>query len=110
MTREQAIDRLRVWAARAQSEANEADNPTDKLQWTGQAQVLSSIAEFLASQGAQLDPQAVRLQVISGRQRSLGAWDLARQNERDLALHAGEVSGFDLTLDLLQDAGQNWTA
>lgn len=110
MTREQAIDRLRVWAARAQSEANEADNSGDKLHWTGQAQVLSSVAEFLASQGAQLDPQAVRLQVISGRQRSLGAWDLARNNERDLALHAGEVAGFDLTLALLQDAGQNWTA
>jgi hypothetical protein len=110
VTREQVIERLRVWATRAQSEANEADNPEDMLNWTGQAQVLGGIAEFLAGQGAQLDPAAVRLQVISGRQKSIGAWDLSRHNERDLALHAGEVAGYDLTLSLLQDVGEMWAA
>lgn len=108
MTREQVIDRLRVWAARAQSEANEADVPTDTVSWLGQAQILSGAAEFLAGQGAQLDPSRVRLQLISGRQKSLGAWDLARTNERELSLHAGEVAGYDLALALLKDAGDSW--
>lgn len=110
MTREQIIERLRVWALRAQSEADNADNTIDTLTWTGQAQVLSGIAEFLASQGSQLDPGAARLQIISGRQKSIGAWDMARDNPRDLALHAGEVTGYDLALALLQDAGATWAA
>jgi hypothetical protein len=104
------IDRLRVWSLRAQSEADNADNTTDMLSWTGQAQVLSSVAEFLASQGTQLGPGAARLQIISGRQKSIGAWDLARGNPRDLAVHAGEVAGYDLALSLLQDVGATWAA
>lgn len=110
MTREQVIDRLRVWAIRAQSEAQQADTPEDVANWTGQAQVLSGIGEFMLGQGAQLDPAGVRLQVISGRQKSIGAWDLARHTERELALHAGEVTGYDLALSLLKDAGQSWSA
>lgn len=110
MTREQMIERLRVWALRAQSEADNADNVADTLTWTGQAQVLSGIAEYLASQGSQLGPGAARLQIISGRQKSIGAWDLARDKPRDLALHAGEVSGYDLALTLLNDAGNIWAA
>jgi hypothetical protein len=110
VTREQVIDRLRVWAGRALWEAGQADRPTDVLQWTGQAQVLSGIAEFLAGQGAQLDLAALRVQIISGRQKSIGAWDLARNNERDLALHAGEVAGYDLALSLLKSAGESWAA
>jgi hypothetical protein len=110
VTREQIIERLRVWALRAQSEADNADTPTDMLTWTGQAQVLSSIAEFLASQGSQLGPGEARLQVISGRQKSIGAWDLARGQPRDLALHAGEVAGYDLALSLLKDIGSTWAA
>lgn len=110
MTREQVIERLRVWAARAQSEALEADTPADRLNWTGQAQVLGDVAGFLSSEGSQLDLSSVRLQVISGRQKSLAAWELARTNDRDLALASGEVAGYDLTLTLLNDAGQSWTA
>lgn len=110
MTREQAIERLRVWAARAQSEAQEADRPSDALQWTGQAQVLSGVAAFLSSAGAQLDVAAVRLQIISGRQKSIGAWDLARENGHDLALHAGEVAAYDVALALLKDVGASWSA
>ena len=108
MTREQAIERLRLWARRAQSEANEADRTTDSLNWIGQAQVLSSVAEYLAGQGSQLDPTGLRVQVIGGRQKSITAWDLARTNERDVALHAGEVAGYDLARSLLKDAGENW--
>jgi hypothetical protein len=104
------IDRLRVWALRAQSEADNGDNLIDTLTWTGQAQVLNGIAEFLASQGSQLGPGAARLQVISGRQKSISAWDMARGNPRDLALHAGEVAGYDLALSLLKDAGATWAA
>jgi hypothetical protein len=110
VTREQMIERLRVWALRAQSEADNADNTTDMLTWTGQAQVLGSIAEFLASQGSQLGPGGARLQIISGRQKSIGAWDLSRNNPRDLALHAGEVAGYDLALSLLKDVGSTWAA
>jgi hypothetical protein len=110
VTREQAIERLRVWAARAQSEAQEADQPSDVWQWTGQAQVLNGIAAFLSGAGAQLDLAAVRLQIISGRQKSIGAWELARENERDLALHAGEVAAYDVALALLNDVGAAWAA
>jgi hypothetical protein len=109
VTREQVIERLRVWAVRAQSEAQRADTPADVLNWTGQAQVLSGIAEFLASQGAQLDPASVRLQVVTSRQKSIGAWEHARDDERALAQFAGEVTGYDLALSLLKDAGQSWT-
>ncbi|HEX9058267.1 MAG TPA: hypothetical protein VF818_12115 [Ktedonobacterales bacterium] len=110
VTREQIIERLRAWTARAQSEAGQADNSVDMLNWTGQAQVLGGMADFLTSQGAQLDPAAVRLQVISGRQKSIAAWDLARKEERDLALHTGEVAGYDLVLALLKDIGEQWAA
>ena len=110
MTREQVIERLRVGAARAQSEATEAGVPTNVANWLGQAQILSGAAEFMAGQGAQLDPPRVRLQLISGRQKSLAAWDLARENERDLALHAGEVAGYDLALSLLKEMGDTWPA
>jgi hypothetical protein len=108
VTREQAIERLRVWAARANSEALEADTPADQLNWTGQAQVLGDVAAFLASQGSELDLERVRLQVIDGRQQSIAAWALAQDNPRDLALHAGEVAGYDVTLSLLRDVG--WAA
>lgn len=110
MTREQVIERLRVWAARAQNEINEADRASDQLNWTGQAQILGGTAEFLAGQGAQLGPARVRLQLISGRQKALAAWDLARTNDHDLALHAGEVAGYDLALTLLKDLGEVWPA
>jgi hypothetical protein len=110
VTREQVIERLRVWAARANSEALEADTPADQLNWTGQAQVLGDVAAFLASQGSELDLERVRLQVIGGRQQSIAAWELARDNARDLALHAGEVAGYDITLALLRDAGSGWAA
>ena len=108
MTREQTIDRLRVWAQRAQSEANEADEKSDVLSWTGQAQVLSSIAEYMAGQGARLDPPGLRLQVINGRQKSLEAWGLARTDNNALSLHAGEVAAYDLALTLLKDTGDRW--
>ncbi len=110
MTREQVIDRLRVWAARANSEALEADTSADRLNWTGQAQVLGDVAAFLANQGAGLDLERVRLQVIAGRQQAIAAWELARQNGHDLALHAGEVAGYDVMLSLLRDAGTSWAA
>jgi hypothetical protein len=110
VTREQVIERLRVWAARANSEALEADTPADRLNWTGQAQVLGDVAAFLANQGAGLDLERVRLQVIGGRQQAIAAWELARENERDLALHAGEVAGYDITLLLLRDVGSGWAA
>jgi hypothetical protein len=110
VTREQVIDRLRVWAARANSEALEADTTADRLNWTGQAQVLGDVAAFLANQGAGLDLERVRLQVINGRQQAIAAWELARENERELALHAGEVAGYDITLSLLRDLGSGWAA
>jgi hypothetical protein len=110
VTREQVIERLRVWAARANSEALEADTPADRLNWTGQAQVLGDVAAFLANQSAGLELDGVRLQVIEGRQQAIAAWEQARENARDLALHAGEVAGYDLTLTLLRDVGNNWAA
>jgi hypothetical protein len=110
VTREQVIERLRVWAARANSEALEADTPGDQLNWTGQAQVLGDVAAFLASQGSGPDLERVRLQVIGGRQQAIAAWELARENPRDLALHAGEVAGYDITLVLLRDVGSGWAA
>jgi hypothetical protein len=110
VTRDQVIERLRLWAARAQWEATQADRPTDLLEWSGQAQVLAGIAEFLAGQGGQLALTAARVQIISGRQTSLAAWELARDDERALALHAGEVAGYDLALALLKSAGAAWAA
>ncbi len=110
MTKELMIERLRVWAARAQSEAQHADTPEDVVNWTGQAQVLGSIAAFLAAQGAQLDPAGVRLQIVNDRQKSIRAWEQARDDEPALARSAGEVTGYDLALALLKDAGSGWAA
>ncbi len=110
MTKEQVIERLRVWATRAQSEAQQADTAEDVVNWTGQAQVLGSVAAFLAAQGAQLDPAGVRLQVVNDRQKSIRAWEQAHDDERALARYAGEVTGYDLALALLKDAGPSWAA
>lgn len=108
MNREQTIERLRAWAARAQHEAQEADTREDILQWQGQAEVLSSVASFMADQGGQGGDQRLWKRVVADRERSMAAW-LARREGTEAAYYAGQVAGFDVALTALKDvAGRVW--
>jgi hypothetical protein len=102
MNREQTIERMRVWARRAQSEAQYADTRADEQNWRGQAQALNGVASFLAEQGAQMDDFAIWAQVVSDREKCRLAW-LETQQGPDVAFDAGQVAGFDVALTALKD-------
>ena len=107
--RDQVIERLRLWAARAQHEAQMADTQEDILNWQGQAQVLSGVATYLASAGRQSDEDAVWRQVVADRSNALAAWERAQEGP-DAMLYAGMIAGFDVALTALTDnAGRVWT-
>ena len=106
--RAQAIQRLRVWARRAQSEAQYADTRADMLNWQGQAEALGSVAAFLDNQGAQRSDFAIWSQVVSDREKALANWQ-AQQTGIEVAFFAGQVSGYDLALTALPDVdGKIW--
>ena len=102
------IERLRAWARRAQSEAQYADTRENTLNWQSQAQVLNSVASFLADQGAQMSDFDVWEQVVADRSNSLAAWQ-AQQEGPEVATYAGEVAGYDVALTALKDVdGKVW--
>jgi hypothetical protein len=108
MTRDEIIGRLRAWAARAQNEAVQADTRDNILQWQAQAQVLSSVANFLADAGSDIDDEQIWLRVVSDRSKSLAAW-LAEPEGPAAAHYAGEVAGYDVALTTLRDlSGTVW--
>jgi hypothetical protein len=108
VTREEAIERLRVWTARAQHEALEADTWEDAQNWQGQTQVLGGVASFVAGQGPEVEDAVVWRRVVADRERALTEW-LARQGSRDAAFFAGAIAGYDLALTALKDmAGRSW--
>ncbi len=102
MNREQTIERMRAWARRAQSEAQNADTRADTLNWRGQAQALNGVASFLGEQGVQLDDFAIWAQVVADREKSLLAWNEAQEGP-EVPLYAGQVAGFDVALTALKD-------
>jgi hypothetical protein len=105
VTREQAIERLQAWAARAQSEAQFADTSDNALQWQGQGQVLASVATFLAGTAMQLSDDQVWQQVISDRSAAIAAWDRTQEGPEAM-LYAGMVAGYDIALTTLADSGR----
>ena len=108
MTREQAAERLRVWASRAQHEAQYADTREDILNWQGQAQVLSSIATFLTGPGAQATDDQVWKQIVADRSAALAAWERTQEGDEAM-LYAGLVAGYDVALTELRDVtGHVW--
>ncbi len=109
MNRTYAVERLRAWAARAQSEAQEADTRENILNWQGQAQVLGDVATFLASPGAQMDDEKIWKQIVADRSRALANWE-REQEGSDAMLYSGLVAGYDVVLTTLTDvAGRSWT-
>ena len=109
MKREQAVERLRQWAARAQHEAQYADTREDILHWQGQAQVLGGVATFLAGPGATLDDDTVWKQIVSDRSGALAAWEQAQEGAEAM-LYAGMVAGYDIVVTALTDiAGRAWS-
>jgi hypothetical protein len=107
--REQAVERLRQWAARAQHEAQYADTREDILHWQGQAQVLGGAATFLAGPGATLDDDTVWKQIVSDRSGALAAWEQAQEGGEAM-LYAGMVAGYDIVVTALTDiAGRAWS-
>ena len=107
--REQAVERLRQWAARAQHEAQYADTREDILHWQGQAQVLGGVATFLAGPGATLDDDTVWKQIVSDRSGALAAWEQAQEGAEAM-LYAGMVAGYDIVVTALTDiAGRAWS-
>ncbi|MBF6591105.1 MAG: hypothetical protein IVW57_11345 [Ktedonobacterales bacterium] len=108
MIREEAIERLRAWAARAQHEAMVADTREDILNWQAQAQVLTSIANFLADQGAGMDELQIWTRIVTDRAKSMAAW-LGNTTGPEAALYAGQVAGYDVALTVVRDvAGRVW--
>ncbi len=108
MNREQTIERLRQWAARAQSEALYADNHDNMLNWQAQSQVLSGVANFLSDQGANLDDFAIWKRVAADREESLSQW-MALSGGAQASYLAGQVAGYDVALTSLRDsAGRVW--
>lgn len=108
MDYDEAIQRLRTWAARAQHEALEADTHGDTLSWQGQAQVLSSVANLLADQGGQSSEFTTWRRIVADREKSLATWQV-RQTGPDVSYFAGEVAGYDLALTTIRDvAGRVW--
>ena len=108
MNRQQAIERLRIWAARAQQEAQEADTQENLLHWQGQAQVLSSVATFLSGAGAQANDDQLWKQIVSDRSAALAAWE-REQGGAEAMYYAGMVSGYDIAVTALTDiAGRTW--
>ncbi len=102
MNRDSAIERLRIWAARAQDEAQQADTQEDVLNWQGQAQVLSSTATYLSGPGAEADDSIIWKQVVADRAGALAAWE--KQQEGPQAMYcAGMVAGYDVALTVLSD-------
>lgn len=105
---QQATERLRVWAARAQQEAEEADTRENMLHWQGQAQVLSSVATFLGGPGAQANDSQIWKQVVADRSAALAAWE--REQEGPEAMYyAGMVAGYNIAATALTDiSGRTW--
>lgn len=105
--REEMIERLRVWSARALQEAQYADTQEAALQWQGQSAVLSGVANYLEDQSG-ADDFTVWRQVVGDRSKSMAEW-MARQGGSDAALYAGQVAGFDIALTALRDPeARNW--
>ena len=108
MDREEAVRRLRSWAAHANHEAEVAVTQENILNWQGQAQVLNGVATYLTGQGAAAGDDAVWRQIVADRTGVLAAWDAEREGLQAM-LYAGMVAGFDLALTTLTDiAGRNW--
>lgn len=108
MDREEAVRRLRTWAAHANHEAEMALTQDNILNWQGQAQVLNGVASYLTGQGAGASDDAVWRQIVADRSGVLAAWDTAREGTEAM-LYAGMVAGFDLALTTLTDiAGRDW--
>lgn len=108
VNREQATELLRNWAARASSEAQEADTREDVLSWQGQAQVLSAVATYLAGPGSVAEDAAIWKQVIADRQSALGAWQKVQEGPEAM-LYSGMVAGYDVALTALADLmGRGW--
>ena len=106
-SREEIIERLRGWSARALQEAQYADTQENALNWQGQAQVLGGVANYLTDQG-DADDFTVWRQVVGDRAQSLAEW-MARQDSVEGALYAGQVAGFDVALTALKDPeARNW--
>jgi hypothetical protein len=97
--RQTFIDRLRAWAARADSEVTHSLG-TAQIAWQGQAGVLRALANVAAT--ANTDPATLRKQIIADRQKTLAAWNGERE-EADAALFTGETQAYELVLDLLSD-------
>ena len=106
-TREEMIERLRVWSARALHEAQYADTREDILHWQGQSAVLSGVANYLEDQSG-ADDFTIWRQVVGDRSKSLAEW-MARQGGAEASLSAGQVAGFDVALTALKDPeARNW--
>lgn len=106
-SREEMIERLRGWSARALHEAQYADTQDDGLQWQGQAAVLSGVANYLEDQSGD-DDFTIWRQVVGDRAKSLAEW-MSRKSGADASLYAGQVAGFDVALTVLRDPeARNW--
>lgn len=110
MNRQAFIERLRAWAARADTEVIYAHTEENKRTWQGNAGVLHAVANVAAAGASdRTDPRTLRLQLIADRQKVLASWNEQRA-ELDVATLTGEAQAYELILDLLKDADESWAA
>ncbi len=102
MTRPEAVERLQLWAAHARHEEVEADTRENAQHWQGQAQVLGSVANFLAGQGPDVKDATIWRRVVADRERTLAEW-IMRQETPEADFYAGAVAGYDMALTTLKD-------
>jgi hypothetical protein len=102
VNRDHAIERLRVWAQRAQNEAQHADTLEDTLNWQGQSQVLGGTATYLSGPGVQADDSIIWKQVVADRAGALAAWEKEQEGPQAM-YYAGMVAGYDVALTILAD-------
>jgi hypothetical protein len=108
VSRAEAVERLRVWAQRAQHEAAQADTRASMLQWQAQSQALTAVANFVASQDPQTPDDVVYRLVVADRTRSLSEW-AARQGGEAADFYAGAVAGYDLAITTIKGMdGRIW--
>jgi hypothetical protein len=80
----------------------QADTLDNRLNWQGQAQVLSSVGTYLAGSAAEASDDDIWEHVVADRQQALGSWQREQEGPQAM-LYAGMVAGYDIALTALSD-------
>ena len=106
-SREEMVERLRGWSARALHEAQYADTQERCASMAGSGAVLGGVANYITDQ-SDADDFATGVRWWGTAPRASTEW-MMRQDGADGALYAGQVAGFDVAMTVLKDPeARNW--